>query len=214
MNLSSLKEIEGDVWVFDNDGTLYQDRKGLESAVVILMNQYIAKLYGIDLVATHQKRKALLEKHKTKYTLIALKNEGVDENHFILHTYLAIRPEQYGIVKNHRLRDVLTLLKGEKIVLSNNPSAFADLILKALGIRDLFSCIYGPQELSFTQKPMREAFVILNPFLNTNKKVVFIDDELENVNIAKNIGCTTVLVGSEHSALDQGFADFWMSSLS
>ena len=98
-------------------------------------------------------------------------------------------------------------------MLSNNPSAFANLILEALGVRDLFSCIYGPQELNFVQKPARNAFAALKPFLSDGKRVVFIDDELENIKVAKDIGCVTVLVGDKHSAADRRIANFWISSL-
>ena len=178
MKLESLNEAVADVWVFDNDGTLYQNTRDIESAVVLLMNEYLAQLYGIEIHVASQKRKELLGKHKTKYTLVAMRKEGVDEEDFIRKTYLAVDPKDYGIGFNQRLRDVISSLAGERIVLTNNPSAFARRILDALGIQNLFSCVYGIQELWFFQKPARESFVILEGFLRDRKRVVLLDDEI------------------------------------
>lgn len=209
--LTNLKEIKADLWVFDNDGTLYPNPKDLELSVVALMNSYIAEFYGIRKEDAPKKRHDILKKHGTKYTLVALKNEGVDENHFIQSTYLAIKPGEYGITQNLKLRKLISSLEGEKIVMTNNPSQFAELILKSLGIRDLFSGIIGMKELNYIQKPNTRAFEILQIFLKNGKKVIFIDDELDNIKIAKQIGCKTILVGKQH--LGQKISDFHICSL-
>ncbi|MFC1615481.1 HAD family hydrolase, partial [Patescibacteria group bacterium] len=191
MLLKIQKSIKPDLWIFDNDGTLYPNPKNIERSVVALMTRYIMELYGIYEDEGHKKRRELLEKHKTKYTLVALKNEGVDESHFIQNTYLAVKPEEYGIIQNPKLQKLISSLKGEKIVMTNNPSQFAELILKSLGIKDLFSQVVGIQELNYIQKPNIKAFKILESFLKNGRKIVFIDNELDNIKTAKNIGCKT-----------------------
>jgi len=150
MLLKIQESIKPDVWIFDNDGTLYPNPKDLKLPVVALMNRYIAKLYGIREEDAPKKRRELLEQYGTKYTLVALKNDGVDENHFTQSTYLAINPGEYGITQNFRLRKLISSLKGEKIVLTNNPSQFAELVLKSLGIRDLFFKIIGMKKIGCT----------------------------------------------------------------
>lgn len=209
--LTNLKKIKADLWIFDNDGTLYPSPKNLELSVVALMNSYIAEFYGIRKENAPKKRRDILKRHGTKYTLVALKNEGVDENHFIQNTYLAIKPGEYGITQNLKLRKLISSLEGEKIVITNNPSQFAKLILESLGIIDLFSGIIGMKELNYIQKPDARAFGVLQTFLKDGKKIIFIDDELDNIKEAKKIGCTTILVGNQHS--NRGTSDFYVHSL-
>lgn len=211
MLLKIQKKIKPDLWIFDNDGTLYPNTKDIEISIVALMTRYIMKLYGIYEKDTHKKRQELLEKHNTKYTLVALKNEGIDENHFIQNTYLAVKPKEYGIIQNLKLRKLIFSLKGEKVVMTNNPSQFAELILESLGIRGLFSKIIGMRELNYIQKPNIKAFRIIESFLKNGKKIVFADDELGNIKTAKKIGCATVLVGEKHSK--QKISDFCIRSL-
>jgi len=213
MSLIQFQDLEVDVWAFDNDGTLYSNTKDLEHSINALMDQYIARLYNLNEQEGYKKRKELLNKHNTKYTLTALRKEGIDnQDHFIQNTYLAIDPKQYGIMPNAQLRESLQRLRGEKIVLTNNPSEFAELIMRALGIRDLFSRIYGMRELSFTQKPREEAFAVLESLLKKDKKVIFFDDNIKNIQTAKDIGCITVLVGGNQNSESQAL-DFWIPSL-
>ena len=95
--------------------------------------------------------------------------------------------------------------------MTNNPSQFAELILKSLGIRDLFSRIIGMQEMNYIQKPDIGAFKILEPFLKNGKKIIFIDDELDNIKTAKEIGCTTIFIGDSHGR--QKIQNYWLSQL-
>ena len=184
--------IEADLWVFDNDGTLYNNPADLEVAVVALMEQYISVYYGIDIKDAGEKRKQLLQKHNTKYTLIALIRDGVLEDDFIQRTYLSINPSDFGVVKSPELERLIGSLEGEKIVLTNNPSEFAELILNSLGTRHLFSKIIGMREMNYIQKPDIRAFELLKPWLEQKKNVVVVDDCLRNIQVAMSMGCITV----------------------
>lgn len=192
----NIKEFQADLWVFDNDGTLYS-MSGIEKAIVSLMISFIADCYGVSLKEAVKIRKQLLSLHDTKYTLIALKEEGIDPEIFIRETYLRISPQDYGITESSYLRRIISELAGKRIVLTNNPSEYADLILKSLGIRDLFSAIYGMREIGYHQKPDERAFWVLQPALNLGQRVVLIDDEAPNIETAKKLGCLTLLVEKE-----------------
>jgi putative hydrolase of the HAD superfamily len=211
MLLRDLKGLKFDLWIFDNDGTLYPEPKRIESAFIKMAVRFIANYYNITETEAEIKRKELLKKHKTKYTLIALKEEGADVDYFIKETYLSLDPNDFGINRNEALYQTLDSLDGEKIVLSNNPSEFVNLILKCLGIRNFFFRIIGMRELNFVQKPKREAFALLESYLKMGKEIIFVDDELNNVTVAKEIGCTTILVGPRYSK--QEAPDYWVSSL-
>ena len=187
------EKYEPDVWVFDNDGTLYNNPRDLEEVVVELMEQYIADYFRTSIESAKEKRHNLLKKHKTTYTLLALRNEGIDENDFIQNTYLAIRPENFGVCKNSILRNTLLSLSEEKYVLTNNPSQFAEMILNSLGIADLFRDVYGVQEMGYIQKPNPKAFERFFKFIKEGKTITFVDDEQENVDIAQKLGFLAIL---------------------
>jgi putative hydrolase of the HAD superfamily len=106
---------------------------------------------------------------------------------------LAVNAEEYGIVENVRLRHILSGLKGEKIILTNNPSSYARKILTALGVEDLFSRIIGVEEQNFVLKPDRRAFRFLMQRIKNGERIVFVDDDKRNIVAAKRIGCETVL---------------------
>jgi putative hydrolase of the HAD superfamily len=191
VKLDNLRDFKADLWVFDNDGTLYNNPSELEKVVVAKMIKYIALRYNLSYSKAKEKRKELLQRHCTKYTLIAIKQEGISENDFIQKTYLSINPSDFGIKKSPELRELINSLLGEKIVLTNNPSEFADLILEHLGIKDLFSQIIGMREMNYIQKPDKRSFGFLEKSINNGKKVMFIDNEFANIETAKEVGCFT-----------------------
>lgn len=188
-----IREMKADLWVFDNDGTLYDNPLELEVAVGERMNEYIASHYCISKEDAKEKRRELLKKHNTKYTLIALRQEGISEDDFIKKTYLSINPVDFGIIPSVELKDLIGSLAGEKIVLTNNPSEFAGLILEALGIKYLFSQIIGMRERGYVQKPEIGAFDFLGRWLKNDKIVIVVDDCLNNIKSAASLGCATLL---------------------
>lgn len=195
---ADLKEIHADLWVFDNDGTLYTNQN-IQSAVESLMVSFIEKEYGIDACSAVQCRQRLLRKHHTKYTAIALRNEGVDVVRFIQATYLSVNPKDFGLQRYQALYDVISSLSGEKIVLTNNPSGFARRILCALGIHNLFSNVSGMEEIGFVLKPARKAFAVLEKPLRLGKSVVVVENSPDNLRVAKDMDCLTVLIGNKYS---------------
>jgi hypothetical protein len=67
-----LKKLRADLWVFDNDGTLY-DSSLIEPALNGLIIGFIAQHYKISQEIAQVKRKELLVKHQTSFTLVALR---------------------------------------------------------------------------------------------------------------------------------------------
>jgi FMN phosphatase YigB (HAD superfamily) len=158
------------------------------------MIDFIARYYGLNREQATTKRREILRKYRTSYTLIAMRNEGVDEDEFIRATYLKVNPSDYGISDSPDLRNILLSCKGERIVLTNNVSEFANAILCSLGIRDLFSSIVGMRERNFAQKPDTSAFGFVQSALRVGRSVAFLDDGIENIKTTKQLGCVTILV--------------------
>lgn len=192
MNISS---INAHVWVFDNDNTLYSDPNGcLQNAVMHKIHEYIARYYSISKEEAIALRKTLLNRYQARSTVVALHREGTcDIDQFIKETYLAVSIDDFDLRRTESLFDLLQQIKGEKWVITNSPSAFAYSILAKLGYAKTFDRVLGIQELGFNEKPEPNAYASLIPFLSVGKQVVLIDDAMENLIAAINIGCVGVL---------------------
>ena len=188
MDIEFLRSTNADVWVLDFDGTLYTTAKNFQAAGVKLIVDFIRREYALTEDAAVTLRTQLLQKHRTRTALVALQEEGVDVERYIRETYLALPLEQFGLARNHQLFEVITKAVGEKLVMTNSPSAFARSILSHLDCLDVFSNIYGIQEMNFVEKPNPAAFSVLTPHLGPGKRAVFIDDEPQNVETAQRLG--------------------------
>jgi len=192
------------VYVFDNDGTLYDCPQDFEKAITEKMISCIARLCSVSTEEILTRRQGLFQLHNVRSTLLAFYYERVikDINSFIQETYLSIDPRLYGIEPDLQLRRALEGLRGTLYVHTNNPSAFADGILNCLGIRDLFSKIYGMFENDSCQKPDQRAFRNLLKDVSPHETRWYIDNEGPNLITAAKLGFKTIAV-AEASTLDE-----------
>lgn len=212
MQMHNLMTDDTGLWVFDNDGTLYKTVTPIRTAVEAKMNAFIALHFGISTPEAIAKRQGLLEKHGKEYTLIALRDEeGVDPDLFVSETYLAVDPRDCCILPNPTLRIMLEELRGEKVVLTNNPSLFARGILATVGILEVFTTVYGMAEIGYVSKPHADAFSMVSTALAEHRPVVVVDDSVANVRFVHAMGAQTILVGSD--AIRNQAPGFWTDSL-
>ncbi len=205
MDIRGLQTSPHGLWVFDNDGTLYRGTETLRKAVEEKMICFISQHFRISREEAVEKRECLLRQYQTKYTLIALKGEGIDPDLFIAETYLAVDPRACGIVRDRRLHEVLSDLVGEKVVLTNNPAPFARMIFKELGIEGLISHVYGMAELSYLSKPHPSTFRLVQRAQENDIPVVYVDDHLDNILAVHALGVSTVLVGGGDAMKAPGY---------
>lgn len=186
--------VDAHVWVFDNDNTLYSDQNGcLQKAVMQKIHEYIARYYSTSIEDAIVVRQNLLKRHQARSTVVAFYREGTfDINQFIEETYLAVSIDDFDLKRTEPLFDLLQKIEGEKWVITNSPSCFARSILAKLGYAKTFDHVLGIQELGFNEKPEQSAYKALQPYLSVGKRVVFIDDTLENLVTAIEIGCTGI----------------------
>lgn len=192
MTLNDIRALEADLWVFDNDGTLYEDTC-IKLAVTKLMDQFFARAHGVKECEGKLLHEKLKEKHTVSSTLVALHREGCSVEAFIQETYLAVDFCAEGVCPPTALVTSVPHLSGEKIILTNNPSEFARKVLTMLGLEGQFSRIYGVCELNYCLKPAMEAFAPLFVAVQEGKRVVYIDDKTQNLLAMKDAGFLTKL---------------------
>lgn len=184
------------VYVFDNDGTLYNCPSEFDKAVTEKMIIQIARLTSMSIEQILEKRRELFKRYNVKSTLLVFSREGIikDTDSFIRETYLSVNPLVYGIKPNPILRKNLKRLNAPLYVHTNNPSVFASEILNRLGIRDLFTAIYGMFENDNCQKPDPRAFQNILKAVSPYKVWWYADNEELNLITAKQLGFRTIAV--------------------
>lgn len=208
MELESLKDLEANLWVFDCDGVIYDNAKDAEKDVIELMHKFIASRYGCSIDDASEFRRKLLKKHNVPHSIMALVQEGFNENEILLETYFKINFQKLGILGSTQKRKLFSALPGKKVVLTNNHGRYAQEVLKRMGIADYFCAIYGIRELGFVQKPDQQAFEIVQLSMRIGEKVIFIDDEIPNVIAAEKFGWMSVWKGDGN-----GYDGLWLSEL-
>lgn len=182
-----------DLWVFDNDGTLYDDSDTQEKFMDIF-HEYSSSLLGVPIHEVSAQFAKLKNKWNTEFSIIALMKEfGVDYANVVNKTYLKVDLEKCNIPKSDPVRkmaldDILT----KKIVFTNNPSVFARRVLSYLGLADCFSDFVGMEETCFFGKPDMRAFQIVESRHPNYDRIIFCDDSLKNLEMAHQMGWITV----------------------
>lgn len=181
-----------DLWVFDNDGTLYDDTPSLAQFKKILA-AYLAPILGRAAEDIDAEIVRIKKLHRTQSSVVALMKEyGLDYETLVLKTFLAINLEQSGIpTPDIERRRVLQGLRGRKVVFTNNPSAYARKSLSYIGLGDCFDDVIGMEETNFTAKPDDHAYQCVQNRHIGAQRIFFVDDVLENLDTARARGWIT-----------------------
>ena len=181
------------LYVFDNVGTLYDDAGTQKQFMEIFYR------YASGLLATSQENVAtiihsLKTKHGTEFSLIALMREfNINYEDMVNNTYLQVTLGECGIVSPDIVRyQTLSQIIGPKVVFTNNPSAFAKKVLSYTGLTELFSDFIGMEELEFSGKPSIRSFEIIENHHRGFDQIIFVDDLVKNLDVAKQRGWKTV----------------------
>lgn len=182
------------VWLFDLDNTLHNASQGIFEQIHRCMNQAIADLLQLSL----EQADALRLQYWREYgaTLI-----GIARHHDVCPHEFLHRAHHFDVAAHihHEpgLNHSLQRLPGEKNILTNAPLAYTLEVLKAIGIRHHFRRIISVEAMRnagvFRPKPsgrmMQQVLARLNV---TAQECIFIDDSLNNLKSAAQLGIRTV----------------------
>lgn len=109
-------------------------------------------------------------------------------------------------------KQLLMQVKGKKIIFSNATSPHIDFWLNKLDIREQFSSLLSCETMK-GYKPNPLLYKRINNAilkLKSNENVYFFDDLPLNLNPAKYLGWTTVLITRNQDDLNNNFYDTWI----
>ena len=184
------------VWIFDLDNTLHDARPHIFPSMHAQMNEYLKRHFGFDDEAANEMRRFFWERYGT--TLKGLtRHYGHDPKRFIRETHQF--PELASmVVGENPLRHALARLAGRKLVFSNAPRHYVEEVLRSLGVLRFFDAVYTIESTRYRPKPAVQGFrVLLRAHDIEPGRCALVDDMLENLRAARQLGMGTVWVSRE-----------------
>jgi putative hydrolase of the HAD superfamily len=182
-------------WVFDMDDTLYPREQGLMQLVQARINAYVVEAVGLDPVSARVLQRQFLDEHGT--TLAGLMaNYTIDPAHF-LHDVHDVPMD--SLEPNPRLVEQLMRLPGRRLVFTNGARDYADRVLDRLGVTACFDGVFTIEDADLTPKPAPSTFRhFIERYGFDPHRAAFFEDTPRNLEPAKALGMTTVLIGDGH----------------
>lgn len=182
-------------WVFDMDDTLYPREQGLMRLVQARINAYVVEAVGLNPEEAGVLQRQFLDEHGT--TLAGLMaNYTIDAEHF-LHDVHDVPMD--SLEPNPALAAQLRRLPGRKIVFTNGAREYAGRVLDRLGVADCFDGVFAIEDADLTPKPAPATFrKVIARFGFEPRLAAFFEDTPKNLEPAKVLGMTTVLIGDGH----------------
>lgn len=184
-----------DSWVFDLDDTLYPREQGVMGLVQARINAFMIDAVGLPAAEARALQHQFLNEHGT--TLAGLMaNYAVDPERFLREVHDvpldALEP-------NPRLAATIAGLPGKKYILTNGARWHAGRVLGRIGIAGHFDGVFAIEDMDLVPKPAPATFRrFVARFGVDPHRAVFFEDTPRNLEPARAMGMTTVLIGDGH----------------
>jgi putative hydrolase of the HAD superfamily len=191
-------------WVFDLDNTLYPAESLFLNQVERRINDYFVRTSGLEAATALSLQKTYLNDYGTSLAGL-MKHYRVDPKDFLAEVHDVpldcLSPEP-------ALRMGLERLSGPRLVFTNGSTAHAHRVMERLGLSDLFDGVFALEDADLIPKPDPRTFdKMLNRFGIDPDTACFFEDTPKNLEPAKAIGMTTVLVGPKAYSAQGDYID-------
>jgi len=179
-------------WVFDLDNTLYPPSARLFDQIERRMTDFVMRALRVDQTRADHLRDAYWQRYGT--TLAGLMAEHGTDPAPYLH---AVHDIDLGALRpDPGLARAIAALPGRRIVFTNGARPYADRVLAARGLGDVFDAVYGVEDAGFRPKPEAAAFaaIFARDGLHPARAAMF-EDDARNLAAPHAMGLRTVLVG-------------------
>jgi putative hydrolase of the HAD superfamily len=196
--------------LFDLDDTLYPRHVGIMDQIRVLMLRYMQTRFNLSAEEADQLRRHYFQTYGTTMRGLQI-NHQIDPDEF-LHYVHDIPLDQY-LQPNPELDAVLASIPQEKVVFTNASREHAEQVLEHLDIRRRFSQIIDVRDMAYESKPQAGAYRRICELLAVDPgECLLVEDNVRNLQPAKALGMTTVLVGHQETSAD-GSVDYVLSCI-
>ncbi len=179
--------------VFDLDNTLYSPVCGVVERVDTAITAFMVERLGM----TADDADALRARYRKELgtTLNGLmRHHAVAPDEYLAYVH-AIDVEAL-LAPDAALQTMLDALPHAKVVFTNGSAVHAERVLACLGVRDRFAEVFSLERVAYVPKPERGAFESLLRALDVAAlRCLVIDDRVDNLRSAGDLGMRTLLVG-------------------
>lgn len=189
MDLTNIK-----TWIFDLDNTLYRADVSFFADIGEKMTIFISR----HLALQPDHARALQEEYFHDYgtTLSGLMNvHGMDPAEFLDYVHdidLSVLTPQPA------LRAAIEALPGRKLIFTNGSRGHIRNVAGHLNLLDLFDGGFAIEDAHYIPKPKRDAYKTFNSVFDIDPATsIFFEDMVRNLEVPKQMGMTTVLVGEK-----------------
>ena len=194
--------ISPELIIFDMDGTLYKLSSKGDGAMFKTKFYTEVEKKGIDFISTRlglsktqaaRIRQDIFKEYNGDVSIGLEEDFRLDRTEYFNEVW-DINPAPY-ISKNKELPSLIERIVGKKAVLTAAPRVWAKNVLNYLEIGDLFNGMwFGEGDI---RKPDPEAYLQITNAFNVNpRNTVMIEDEPTYLKPAKELGMTTILIGT------------------
>ncbi len=178
-------------WVFDLDNTLYPPEVRLFDQIEVNMTAWVMQALSVERDEADRLRKHYWATYGT--TLAGLMREhDIDPAPYLTE----VHEISFDALKSDpRLAEAISALPGRRIVYTNGSAPYAQRVIEARGLSDLFSAVYGVEHAGFLPKPERAAFdaiIALDGF--APEAAAMFEDDPRNLAEPHELGMATVHV--------------------
>ena len=181
-------------WVFDLDNTLYPQHMRLFDQIEVLMTDYVVQTIGVTRSEADRLRDHYWRKYGT--TLAGLMAEHDIDPDPYLHAVHQV--DMSHMEPDTELANHIRALPGRCIVYTNGSAPYAERVLTARGLDELFDAVYGVEHADYRPKPEKAAFeaIFAQDGIETRNAAMFEDDP-RNLAVPHEMGMRTVHVAPD-----------------
>ncbi|MDW7645131.1 MAG: pyrimidine 5'-nucleotidase [Desulfuromonadales bacterium] len=182
-----------DAILFDLDNTLYSPQRQLFALIDIRINRYMHERVGIpEAEVDGLRRRYWADYGVTLQGLI--RHHGVDPEDYL--EYVHDVDVNSRLIPDAPLRAALQSIPLRRLVFTNGSRGHAERVLSSLGLEDLFEEIFDIRVASYLPKPFPEPYrEVLGRIGVEAPRCLMVEDSIENLRTAKELGMGTILVG-------------------
>lgn len=183
-----------DTWICDLDNTLYDPAHTIMDQVRERIAAYVRDYFRVDEAESHRIRYEYWKKYGT--TLGGMMAEHQVDPHAYLDFVHDV--DMTPLAHCDRLYAGLAALPGRRLIFTNADAPYAERVLTARGLDDLFEGMFDIHAMVHRPKPAPESYAALcEAFGIAPERALFIEDSVHNLEPAKALGMTTVWVNHE-----------------
>ncbi|MEM7033464.1 MAG: pyrimidine 5'-nucleotidase [Chloroflexota bacterium] len=184
--------------LFDLDDTLYPYQTGLMDAVLKRIITFMIETLNIPPDDAHLMRQRYYQQYGTTVRGL-VEEQHIDPQPFLDFIHDIDPKEFFGA--SPPLNHLLTLIPLPKVIFTNSDRVHSERVLQTLQVRSHFEEIIDIQTVNYKSKPDPLAYQRALQILDVPAECcIMVEDSPRNLLPAKDLGMTTILVDTNHSA--------------